>query len=135
MRGRGKEVLIASQAPKALGPYSAGIRSDGMIFTSGNIGIDPATGKLVEGGIEAETRQALANLSAVLAAGGSSLERVLKTTVFLADMDDYAAMNQVYAEHFGQDPPARSAVQVVRLPGGAIVEIEAIAVVEERLGD
>lgn len=106
-----------------------------MVYVSGNIGIDPATGELVEGGIEAETRQALTNLTAVLEAGGSNAGLVVKTTVFLADLDDYPKMNSVYAEFFSEAPPARSAVEVARLPKGAAVEIEAIAAVGMASGD
>lgn len=135
MDTRKRDVLIASGAPQAIGPYSVGVRWGGLVFTSGSIGTDPETGELVDGGIKAETRQALENLSQVLKAGGSSLERVLKTTVFLADLDDYSLMNEVYEGYFSQDPPARSAVGVARLPKGAAVEIEAIAVLREGYGD
>lgn len=129
-----REVLRPSGAPQAIGPYSVGIRAGGMVYASGNIGIDPKTGDLVAGGIEAETRQALTNLTAVLQAGGSNSGLVVKTTVFLADLEDYAKMNSVYAEFFPESPPARSAVQVARLPKGAAVEIEAIAVVDNASG-
>lgn len=132
---KNRDVLIASGAPEPIGPYSVGIRWGGLIFTSGSIGTDPESGDLVSGGVEAETRQALQNLSQVLQSGGSSLSRVVKTTVFLADLDDYASMNAVYAEFFHQEPPARSAVEVARLPKGAAVEIEAIAVQSEAHGD
>ncbi len=135
MDTRKRDVLIASGAPQAIGPYSVAVRWGGLIFTSGSIGTDPETGELVEGGIEAETRQALENLAKVLKAGSSSLEMVLKTTVFLADLDDYSLMNEVYEEYFSQDPPARSAVGVARLPKGAAVEIEAVAVLREGYGD
>lgn len=135
MDARSRDVLIASGAPQAIGPYSVGVRWGGLIFTSGSIGTDPESGELVPGGIEAETRQALENLSKVLEAGSSSLDRVLKTTVFLADIDDYPAMNSVYEQFFSKDPPARSAVEVARLPRGAAVEIEAIAAQREGYGD
>lgn len=124
-----KEVLEASGAPAPIGPYSVGIRSRDLIFASGNIGMDPDRGELVKGGIRAETRQALSNLKAVLEAGGSDLAHVVKTTVFLADLGDYGAMNEAYAEFFVEEPPARSAVEVAALPRNAAVEIEAIAIV------
>jgi 2-iminobutanoate/2-iminopropanoate deaminase len=101
-----------------------------MIFTAGQLGIDPESGEFIQGGIVAETRQALKNLTAVLAEAGSSLENVVKTTVFLRDMDDFSLMNGVYAQFFTEDPPARSAVQVARLPKDAAIEIEAIAVID-----
>ena len=123
-------IIATDKAPAAVGPYSQAVRVDGSVFTAGQIGLDPATSKLVEGGIAAQTRQVLGNLSAVLESAGSSLAQVIKTTVYLTDMDDFAAMNQVYAESFPTDPPARTTVQVVRLPLGARVEIEAIAVAE-----
>jgi len=123
-----REVVIPAGGAKPLGPYSPGIRTEGFVFASGSIGIDPATGTLVAGGVEAQTRQAIQNLSRVLEAGGSSLKQVVKTTVFLLDMGDFAKMNQVYAGFFGDAPPARSTVQVGALPGGASVEIEAIAI-------
>ncbi len=122
-----REVITARNAPAAVGPYSQGIRANGLIFTAGQLGIDPATGKLVEGGVEAQARQALTNLQAVLEAAGSSLSRAVKVTVFLQDMNDFKAVNGVYAQFFTQDPPARSAVQVAALPLGGLVEIEAIA--------
>lgn len=135
MDAKKREVMIASGAPQPIGPYSVGVRWGGLIFASGAIGTDPMTGELVEGGIAAETRRALENLGQVLKAGGSSLERVVKTTVFLDDLQDYGAMNEVYAEFFSQDPPARSAVEVAKLPKGAAVEIEAIAVLSQGHGD
>jgi 2-iminobutanoate/2-iminopropanoate deaminase len=122
-----KETITTNDAPKALGPYSAGIRAGNMVFTAGQVGIDPAIGKLVEGGIEAQTRQVLRNVQAVLKAAGSDLDRVVKTTVFIQDMNDFSKMNAVYAEFFTEKPPARSTVQVAALPVGALVEIEAIA--------
>ncbi|HEX9676705.1 MAG TPA: Rid family detoxifying hydrolase [Anaerolineales bacterium] len=135
MTAKGREVLVPDKAPKAIGPYSLGIRSQGFVFASGTIGIDPKTGKMVPGGVEAETRQALLNLGNILESGGSSLSQVVKTTVFLLDMAQFARMNQVYAEFFPEDPPARSTVQVVALPGGAQVEVEAIAAVSRPIGD
>ncbi|MBI9048605.1 MAG: RidA family protein [Anaerolineaceae bacterium] len=122
-----KKVIITDKAPKAIGPYSAGIQANGFVYTSGQLGMDPQTGNFVEGGVEAETKRALQNLQAVLEAGGSGLEYVLKTTVFLRDMNDFAKMNAVYETFFTNQPPARSAVQVAALPKGAAVEIEAVA--------
>ena len=124
-----REVVASERAPKALGPYSQAIRIDSTVFCSGQVGLDAATGRLVAGDVQAQTRQALANLAAVLEAAGTSLPNVVKTTVFLANMDEFQEMNAVYAEFFPQSPPARSTVQVARLPLGALVEIEAIAVV------
>lgn len=124
-----KEIITAKNAPKAIGPYSAGVRAGGVIFTAGQLGIDPLTGDFVSDEIVGQTRQALTNLQAILEAAGASLKDVVKTTVFLRDMDDFAAMNAVYAEFFTEDFPARSAVQVARLPKDAAVEIEAVAVV------
>jgi len=123
-----KEVVTSEGAPKAIGPYSVGIIANHFIFTAGQIGLDPASGNLVEGGIQAETRQALTNLRSILEDAGSSLDLVVKTTVFLGDINDFAAMNAVYEEFFSQFPPARSAVQVAALPKKAAVEIEAVAV-------
>ena len=122
-----KQIVVADDAPKAIGPYSAGIKVGNFVYTAVQLGIDPVAGGLVEGGIEAQTRQALKNLKAVLEAAGSSLENVVKTTVFLRDMNEFAAMNVVYAEFFTGDYPARSAVQVARLPLDGDVEIEAVA--------
>ena len=122
-----REVIATDNAPAAVGPYSQGIRADGMIFTAGQLGMDPATGKMVEGGVQAQARQALTNLKGVIEAAESSLERVVKVTVFLHDINDFGAVNEIYAQFFIQDPPARSAVQVAALPLGGLVEIEAIA--------
>ncbi|MFZ5919123.1 MAG: RidA family protein [Chloroflexota bacterium] len=124
-----RNVISTDKAPAAVGPYSQGIRTTGLVFTAGQLGMDPATGKLVDGGVEAQTRQALTNLSAVLEAAGTSLAHVLKVTVFLQDMGDFKAMNGVYAQFFGSAPPARSAVEVAALPIGGLVEIEAVAAV------
>lgn len=126
-----KEIIIPAGGAKPVAPYSPGIRLDQLVFTSGQIGLDPATGKLAEGGVAAQARQALENLKAVLEAAGADLSTVLKTTVFLNDMQDYGVVNEIYAEFFPQDPPARSAVQVAALPIGALVEVEAIAYVSE----
>jgi 2-iminobutanoate/2-iminopropanoate deaminase len=120
-------VIQTDNAPAAVGPYSQGIIANGMIFTAGQVALVPGTGALAAGGIREQTRQVLENLTAVLAAGGSSLERVVKTTVFLQDLGDFAAMNEVYSTYFTGTRPARSTVQVARLPLGALVEIEVIA--------
>lgn len=126
-----KQVITTDKAPKAIGPYSAGIRNGNFVFTAGQIGLVPETGEVVAGGIEAETRQALKNLQAVLEAAGAKLEDVVKTTVFLKDMGEFGAMNGVYAEYFKENPPARSAVQVAALPKGVAVEIEAVAILAD----
>ena len=122
-----REVIATDNAPGAVGPYSQGIVSGDFVFTSGQIGLDPATGKLVEGGIEAQTAQVFKNLRGVLEAAGTSLEHVVKATVFLVDIADFAKVNAVYAEYFDTEPPARACVQVAALPGGAPVEIELVA--------
>jgi 2-iminobutanoate/2-iminopropanoate deaminase len=127
--GHIRKVITTDKAPKAIGPYSVGIAGGHFIFASGQIGLDPETGTLVAGGVETEARQALQNLKAILEAAGSSLDLVVKTTVFLQDMNHFSQMNAVYAEFFAEDAPARSAVQVAALPKGALVEIEAIAMV------
>jgi len=123
-----KKVITSKDAPKAIGPYSAGVRTGNLIFSAGQLGIDPLTGEFVSDEVVEQTRQALKNLKAILEAGGSALDNVVKTTVFLRDMNDFAAMNAVYAEFFTENFPARSAVQVARLPKDAAVEIEAEAV-------
>lgn len=122
-----RTVVATEKAPKALGPYSAAIQTEQFVFSSGQVGIDPATGELVGADIEAQTRQVLTNLKHVLEAGGASLERVVKTTVFLRDMADFPKMNAIYAEFFSSQPPARSTFAVAGLPKDARVEIEAIA--------
>ena len=114
-------------APAAIGPYSQAIKANGFVFVSGQIPIDPKTGEFVQGGIREQTEQVLKNLSAILEAGGSSLARVVKTTVFLADMQDFAAMNEVYSGFFGETPPARATVAAAGLPRNTRVEIEAVA--------
>ncbi len=121
-----RETVNTDRAPAAIGPYSQAVGIGGLVFTSGQIPLLP-DGSLVEGEVEAQTRQVLANLRAVLEAAGSSMAQVLKCTVFLADMNDFAAVNAVYAEAFPSDPPARSAVEVARLPRDVLVEIEAVA--------
>lgn len=122
-----KKVVKTENAPAAIGPYSAGIATGMFVFTAGQIGLDPKTGAMVEGGVEAEARRALLNLKGILEAAGSGFEKVVKTTVFLKDMADFAKVNAIYAEFFTENPPARSAVQVAALPKNALVEIEAIA--------
>ncbi len=123
-----KKVIQAAAAPAAIGPYSHAIDTGlGLIFTSGQVPIDPATGELVEGGIEAQTDRVFRNLRAVLEEAGSSFDKVVKATVFLQDLKDFAAMNGVYGKYLGTDSPARSAVQVAGLPKGALIEIELIA--------
>ncbi len=122
-----KEIVIAKDAPKAIGPYSAGIRTGNLIFTAGQLGIDPLTGQFVSDEIIEQTRQALQNIKAILEAADSFLENVVKTTVFLSDMEDFGEMNAVYAEFFTENFPARSAVQAAKLPKDAKVMIEAVA--------
>ena len=122
-----KTVISTTNAPAAIGPYSQAIRVGNYIFTSGQIPIDPATGCFVEGGIKEQTRQSLLNVKAILNEAGTTLDHVIKTTVFMADMNDFAEMNSVYAEFFNTPYPARSAVAVKTLPKGALVEIEVIA--------
>lgn len=122
------KVISTDKAPAAIGPYSQAIEANGMVFCSGQIPIDPATGVFVEGGIQEQTRQVLTNASQVLAAAGTDLSHVVKTTVFLSDMANFVAMNEVYAQFFSQPFPARSAVAVKDLPKGALVEIEVLAV-------
>ncbi len=123
-----REVIATQKAPGAVGPYSQAIRAGDLVFTAGQLGFDPATGELVEGGIREQTRQVLKNIAAVLEAAGSSLDRVVKTTVFIEDMGDFGAMNEVYGEFFASEPPARSTVEA-GLALGALVEIDAIAIV------
>jgi 2-iminobutanoate/2-iminopropanoate deaminase len=126
-----KGVISTNLAPKAIGPYSPGIRTEHYIFTAGQIGIVPETGNVIEGGIESETRQALRNIAHILDEAGSSMDLVVKTTVFLRDMADFALMNATYAEFFTENPPARSTIQVAALPKNGAVEIEAIALVNQ----
>jgi 2-iminobutanoate/2-iminopropanoate deaminase len=123
-----KKTYTSDKTPKAIGPYSPAVKAGGILFISGQLGIDPATGNLAEGGVEAETRQALTNLINLVEAAGEAITQVTKTTVFLRDIADFAKMNGIYAEFFTENPPARSAFQVAALPRGAAVEIEAIAV-------
>ena len=126
-----KKIITADKAPQAIGPYSVANQFGQLVFTAGQVGMDPATGNLVPGGIEAETHQVFQNLKNVLEAAGTSLDNVLKTTVFLANMGDFAVMNGIYAQYFTANFPARSTVQVAALPKNALVEIEAIAGVNE----
>lgn len=123
-----KTTVTAPAAPPAVGPYSHAVVANGMIYTAGQVGLIPGTKQLAEGGIEGQTAQVLENLRAVLQASGSDLDKVVKTTVFLTNMDDFAAMNAVYSRYFWRNEPARSTVQVAKLPLGALVEIEVIAV-------
>ena len=123
-----KKVIYTEKAPKAIGPYSQAIRTDSFIFTAGQVGLDPSTGELVAGMVEEQTRQALSNLRNVIEAAGSSMDNVVKTTVFLKDMADFPKMNAIYAEFFGENPPARSTVAVVALPKGGLVEVEAVVI-------
>ncbi|CAN5599365.1 RidA family protein [soil metagenome] len=125
-----KSPIATDQAPAAIGPYSHAVAVGNLLFTSGQIPLSPE-GELVEGDIKAQTRQVLSNLRAVLEAGGSSLTLVVKCTCFMKDMNDFAAVNEVYAEFFGDDPPARSAVEVARLPKDVSIEIEAVALIPE----
>lgn len=122
-----REVIATENAPKAIGPYSQAIRGAGFIFTSGQVALDPATQQVVAGDVSVQTEQVMKNLSAVLQASGSSLDKVLRCTVFLKNMGDFAAMNEVYGRYFKQAPPARSTVEVARLPKDVLVEIDVIA--------
>ena len=125
----GKTIIHTDKAPAAIGPYSQAVRIENMVYTAGQIALDPATMEIVSGGIEAETRQVLNNLKYVLEAANSGMNYVVKTTVFLRDMADFPKMNAIYAEFFPENPPARSAVEVAALPKGVVVEIEAVAMV------
>lgn len=123
-----REAIHTEKAPKAIGPYEQAIKCNGLLFTSGQIALDPATGALVDGDVSAQTRQVLDNLKAVLEAGGSSLDHVIKATVYLTDLSNFAKMNEVYAEYLGHAKPARSTVGVATLPRGAAVEIDLVAI-------
>jgi len=131
----GKKIVSTEKAPKAIGPYSQAIRIEKLVFTSGQIGLDPATMEIVEGGVEAQTRQVLTNLKHVLESADSGMNYVVKTTVFLKNMADFASMNTVYTEFFPENPPARSTVAAAELPKGALVEIECVALLSPVLGD
>jgi 2-iminobutanoate/2-iminopropanoate deaminase len=124
-----REVVSTKDAPQAIGPYSQAIKANGFVFTSGQIAIDPATQQVVAGDVAAQTDRVLRNLSEILEAAGSGLGKVVRTTVFLKNMDDFAAMNKVYGQYFSSDAPARSTVEVVRLPKDVLVEIDVIALV------
>lgn len=125
-----KEIIATSGAPAAIGPYSQAVRVNGLLFTAGQIPLDPATGKLVAGDVRAQTERVMRNLEAVLAEAGTNFGNVVKTTCFLANLDDFAAFNEVYARFFQAQPPARSTVQAARLPAGAQVEVECVALCE-----
>jgi 2-iminobutanoate/2-iminopropanoate deaminase len=122
-----REVIATDQAPKAIGPYSQAIRAQGLIFTSGQVAIDPATQQVITGDVSAQTDRVLQNLAAILQKSGSGLEKVLRCTVFLKNMSDFGAMNEVYGRYFKEGPPARSTVEVARLPKDVLVEIDVIA--------
>ncbi len=124
-----KQVVKTQNAPTPVGPYSQAIRSGNLVFVAGQGCVNPKTGQKETGSVQAETRQALENVKAILEAAGTGLDRLVKTTVFLQSLDDFSGMNEVYARHVGAQPPARSSVEVAALPGGALVEIEAIAYV------
>ena len=125
-----KQIISTDKAPQAIGPYSQAVRVGNLLFTSGMIPIDPATNTLVEGGIEVQAKQAIGNLAALLEASGSSLNKVVKTVVFIKDMNDFAKVNEIYATFFTENFPARSCVEVARLPKDVLIEIEAVAEVE-----
>lgn len=122
-----KDVISTGQAPRAIGPYSQAIRANGLVFVSGQVAFDPATGFIVEGGVTNQTARVMENLKAVLEAAGSSLDKVVKTTVYLKSMEDYGKMNEIYGRYFTKDPPARSTIEVARLPRDVRVEIDIIA--------
>lgn len=126
-----KVCIRTERAPPAIGPYSQGIKAGQLIFTSGQLPMDPTTGNLVDGGIEEQAERALENMKAVLESVGASIKNAVKVTVFLKDMGDFASMNQVYSKYFSEDPPARSCVQVARLPKDVKIEIEAVAVLRD----
>ncbi|MGZ3421760.1 MAG: RidA family protein [Polyangiales bacterium] len=123
-----KEIISTARAPAAIGPYSQAVRAGGFVFLSGQIPLDPATGQMIEGDIEAQTRRVMDNLGEVLAAAGTSFENVVRTTIYLTDLGDFAKVNAIYGERFKKDPPARATVQVAALPRGAKVEIDLVAI-------
>ncbi len=131
----GKKIVSTEKAPKAIGPYSQAVRIENLVYTAGQIALDPATMELVAGGVEAQTRQVLNNLKYVLESAGSGFNYVVKTTVFLTDMKDFPAMNNIYAEAFPENPPARSTIAVAALPKNALVEIEVVALLAPPRGD
>ena len=122
-----REVIATPDAPKAIGPYSQAIKANGFVFTAGQVALDPATGQVVEGDVAAQTERVMKNLAAILKAADASFEKVVRCTVFLKSMNDFAAMNEVYARYFSSEPPARSTVEVARLPKDVLVEIDVIA--------
>jgi 2-iminobutanoate/2-iminopropanoate deaminase len=122
-----REIISTERAPRAIGPYSQAVRAQGLVFVSGQIALDPATGAVTEGGVVEQTERVLENIKAILEAAGSSLEKVLRTTVYLQSMSDFKAMNEVYARYFPKDPPARSTVEVSRLPRDVRIEMDVIA--------
>jgi 2-iminobutanoate/2-iminopropanoate deaminase len=128
-----KKIVYTENAPKAVGPYSQAVENNGILFISGQIPIDPAIGKIIEGGIREQTHQVLKNIGAILKAAGYDYKDVVKSTCLLSDMDNFAAMNEVYAQYYSENPPARAAYGVVRLPLGALVEIETIAMKNSEL--
>jgi 2-iminobutanoate/2-iminopropanoate deaminase len=125
-----KNIVSTDKAPAAIGPYSQAVKAGGFVFTSGVIPVDPASGKVVDGQITEQATQVLENLKAVLAAAGTSLDRAVKTTCFLANLDDFATFNGIYGSYFDADPPSRSTVQVARLPLGVLVEVECVALLD-----
>jgi len=129
-----REVISTSGAPKAIGPYSQAIRANGFVFISGQVAIDPATQQVIDGDVAAQTDRVLKNLSAILEAAGGGLEKVVRSTVFLKNMGDFAAMNEVYGKYFKDDPPARSTVEVARLPKDVLIEIDVIALTDSIVG-
>ena len=122
-----REIIATDHAPKAIGPYSQAIRANGLVFTSGQVAIDPATQQVISGDVAAQTDRVMKNITGILEAAGTSLDKVLRCTVFLKNMNDFAAMNEVYGRYFKQNPPARSTVEVARLPKDVLVEIDTIA--------
>ncbi|MGE5629579.1 MAG: RidA family protein [Caulobacteraceae bacterium] len=124
-----KEIISTDKAPAAIGPYSQAVKCGNLIFTSGAMGVDPVTGQFVEGGIQAQTRKCLENVKAILEAAGSSMDKVVKATVFIKDMNDFPKVNEIYSQFFTKEQPARSCVEVARLPKDALVEIETVAIV------
>jgi 2-iminobutanoate/2-iminopropanoate deaminase len=129
-----REVISTSGAPKAIGPYSQAIRANGFVFISGQVAIDPATQQVIDGDVAAQTDRVLKNLSAILEAAGGGLDKVVRSTVFLKNMSDFGAMNEVYGKYFKEDPPARSTVEVARLPKDVLVEIDVIALTDSIVG-
>lgn len=123
-----KEIIATDRAPAAIGPYSQAVRAGGLVFLSGQIPLDPATGQMVDGDIEAQTRQVMKNLEAVLIAAGTSFDKVVRATIYLTDLGDFAKVNAIYGERFAKDPPARATVQVAALPRGSRVEIDLVAI-------